>query len=123
MELGALEKSITAYRDAIETQRIIVPPVLQALHQARLFRSLIPQAVGGLGLDLPEHMRIIPHLYSEGVVFDRNGLKIIAIEVDHGDLLKPAYGYRIDYDNRSVTISGDTRYSENLIKNSLQTPA
>jgi len=62
MELGALEKSITAYRDAIETQRIIVPPVLQALHQARLFRSLIPHAVGGLGLDLPEHMRIIQRL-------------------------------------------------------------
>ena len=62
MELGALEKSITAHRDAIETQRIIVPPVLQALHQARLFRSLIPQAVGGLGLDLPEHMRIIQRL-------------------------------------------------------------
>lgn len=42
-----------------------------------------------------------------------------AIEVDHGDLLKPAFGYRIDYDNRSVTISGDTRYSENLIKTAM----
>ena len=28
----------------------------------------------------------------------------------------PAFGYRIDYAGRSVTISGDTRFSENLIK-------
>jgi ribonuclease Z len=34
--------------------------------------------------------------------------------VDHGDLMKPAYGYRIDYDERSVINSGDTRYSPNL---------
>ena len=51
-----------------------------------------------------------------GVVFDTGGVKVTAIEVDHGDLLKPAFGYRIDHDGRSVTISGDTRFSENLIE-------
>jgi len=50
-------------------------------------------------------------------VYNKDGITVTAIEVDHGDLLKPAFGYRIDYDNRSVTISGDTRYSESLIKN------
>jgi len=52
----------------------------------------------------------------EGVVYDRNGVKVTAFEVDHGPLLKPAFGYRIDYDGRSVVISGDTKFSENLIK-------
>lgn len=52
----------------------------------------------------------------EGVVYDRNGVKVTAFEVDHGPLLKPAFGYRIDYDGRSIALSGDTKFSENLIK-------
>jgi ribonuclease Z len=35
--------------------------------------------------------------------------------VDHGALIKPAYGYRVDYDGRAVVISGDTRFDKNLI--------
>ena len=41
-------------------------------------------------------------------------VKITPFLVDHGPV-KPAYGYRIDYAGRSVVLSGDTRYSENLI--------
>ncbi len=52
----------------------------------------------------------------EGVVYEQAGVKVTAFEVDHGELLKPAFGYRVDYAGRSVTISGDTRFSENLIK-------
>src|SRR5215470_1279207 len=52
----------------------------------------------------------------DGVVYEKNGVVVTAFEVDHGPLIKPAYGYRIDYDGRSVIISGDTRYSENLEK-------
>jgi len=63
----------------------------------------------------PEHMRIIPHLYSEGVVFDRNGLKIIAIEVDHGEFIRPAYAFRVEYCGHVFVHSHDTRYNENLI--------
>ncbi len=51
-----------------------------------------------------------------GVVYERNGVTVSAIEVDHGDLIKPAFGFRVDYDGRSVVVSGDTRFSENLIK-------
>ena len=53
---------------------------------------------------------------SDGVVYDKNGVTVTAFEVDHGALIKPAYGYRIDYEGRSVILSGDTRYSENLEK-------
>lgn len=52
----------------------------------------------------------------EGVVYNQNGVKVTAFEVDHGDLIKPCFGYRVDYDGRSVVISGDTKFSENLIK-------
>ncbi len=51
-----------------------------------------------------------------GVAYDQGGVKVTAFEVDHGELLKPAFGFRIDYGGRSVSISGDTRFSENLIK-------
>lgn len=52
---------------------------------------------------------------TEGVVFEKNGVKVTAIEVNHGAKIKPAFGYRIDYDGRSVVISGDTKPNENLI--------
>ncbi len=51
----------------------------------------------------------------EGVVFDTNGVKVTAFVVDHG-AVKPAFGYRIDYQQHSLVISGDTRPSDNLIK-------
>jgi ribonuclease Z len=47
-------------------------------------------------------------------VVELGSMKITAFAVDHGPV-KPAYGYRIDYAGKSVVLSGDTRYSENLI--------
>jgi ribonuclease Z len=52
----------------------------------------------------------------DGVVYEKDGVTVIAFEVDHGPAVKPAYGYRIEYEGRSVVISGDTTYNENVIK-------
>lgn len=52
----------------------------------------------------------------DGVVYDKDGVKVTAFEVDHGDAIKPAYGYRIDYKGHAAVISGDTRYNQNVIK-------
>lgn len=41
---------------------------------------------------------------------------MIAFKVDHGDLVKPAYGYRIEYGGHAAVISGDTCYNQNVIK-------
>lgn len=55
--------------------------------------------------------RIETHTFNQdGVVFERNGVRVTAFEVDHGKAIKPSYGYRIDYNGRSVALSGDTRY-------------
>jgi len=54
--------------------------------------------------------------FSEGVVYAADGVKVTAFEVDHGELVKPAFGFRVDYGGHSVTISGDTRFNENLIR-------
>jgi ribonuclease Z len=53
---------------------------------------------------------------SEGVVYDQGGVRVSAFEVDHGQVAKPAFGYRVDYQGRSVVLSGDTKPSANLIR-------
>jgi ribonuclease Z len=50
-------------------------------------------------------------------IINEDGLIVTAFEVVH-DPVKPALGYRFDYKGRSLVISGDTSYSENLIENS-----
>jgi len=45
-----------------------------------------------------------------GTVYEANGVKVTAFEVDHGDLS------RIDYRGRVVVLSGDTRFNQNVIK-------
>ena len=52
----------------------------------------------------------------DGVVYEKNGVRVVAFTVDHGDAIKPAVGYRVEYQGHSVVLSGDTRYNENVIK-------
>ncbi len=52
----------------------------------------------------------------DGVVYERDGLRVIAFEVDHGDVIKPAYGYRFEYRGKVAVLSGDTRYHPNVVK-------
>ena len=37
-------------------------------------------------------------------------------EVNHGEKVKPAYGYKVAYRGRSVVLSGDTLYHPNVEK-------
>jgi len=64
----------------------------------------------------PAGIEMVAHEFDkDGVVYEKDGVKVTAFAVDHGELIKPSYGYRIDYDGRAVVISGDTRFDENLI--------
>lgn len=60
-------------------------------------------------------IKVLSHDISEGIVFDKEGIKVTAFLVDHSPV-KPAFGYRIDFRGHSVVLSGDTRVSENLIQ-------
>lgn len=51
----------------------------------------------------------------QGAIYQAEGVTVTAFEVDHGPV-SPAFGYRVDYAGRSVVLSGDTRFSTNLIK-------
>ncbi len=63
----------------------------------------------------PQGIRHTVHRLSPGVIHRHDGLKVTAFRVNHGEF-ESAWGYRIDYGGRSVVISGDTRYSENLVR-------
>jgi len=65
--------------------------------------------LSGIAIDVSEYDR-------DGVIYDQNGVKVIAFEVDHGDVIKPCYGYRFEYGGRVAVLSSDTRYNQNVIK-------
>ncbi len=60
-------------------------------------------------------IKVVSHDIEEGVIFNQDGVKVTAFLVDHG-VVAPAFGYRVDYLDHSVALSGDTRFSENLIQ-------
>src|SRR5215204_6104187 len=62
----------------------------------------------------PDGIRIMAHDIQPGKVYEKNGVTVTAFLVSHG-LVKPSYGYRVDYAGRSVAFSGDTSPSANLV--------
>jgi ribonuclease Z len=52
----------------------------------------------------------------DGIVYEQDGVRVIAFEVDHGDVIKPCYGYRFEYGGHVAVFSSDTRYNQNVIK-------
>jgi ribonuclease Z len=60
----------------------------------------------GAGIDAKE--------IEQGDVYVHGPLRVSVFLVDHGSV-KPAFGYRIDYFGHAVIISGDTKFSQNLI--------
>ena len=75
--------------------------------QIRLVDEQLPPR--GIEFDIREYS-------TDGIVFDEAGVTVTAFAVDHGQYIKPSYGYRVDYGGRSVVLSGDTRFDENLIE-------
>jgi ribonuclease Z len=62
----------------------------------------------------PDGIRIVSQDIQAGKVYEENGVTVTAFPVSHG-LVKPSYGYRVDYAGRSVAISGDTTASDTLV--------
>ena len=69
-----------------------------------------PNGFGGA----PDEIRIPAGPGGQVVVFEDADLKITAIRVAHAPI-EPAFGYRVDYKDRSISISGDTVYHEGFV--------
>lgn len=63
----------------------------------------------------PQGVVVLAEDIKEGVVYEKNGVKVTAFDVDHRPV-EPSFGCRIDYLGKSVVLSGDTVFSENLIR-------
>jgi len=62
-----------------------------------------------------EGVRLAARDVQPGLAYDRDGLRVTAFAVEHGGVITPAYGYRVDYQGRSVVFSGDTKYFEPIV--------
>lgn len=69
----------------------------------------------GLEHEVAGGYRVNVHEIRAGVVYEKDGVRVTSIAVQHG-AWKESFGYRIDTADRSIVISGDTRPSEALVK-------
>ena len=63
-----------------------------------------PTGFGGIATNIEENF-----------TFERNGLSIRTLRVDHAPI-DNAFAFRLDYEGRSVVISGDLKYSEEFAR-------
>jgi ribonuclease Z len=52
---------------------------------------------------------------ASGVVYAQDGVTVTAFPVDHRPV-EPALGYRIEFQGRTIVLSGDTRPSDELVR-------
>lgn len=84
------------------------------------YRRLVGVPIEGITIDATD--------VSPGVIYEHDGLKVTAFEVDHMpididtrerlDLWGETFGFRFDYRGRSLVLSCDTRPSDNLVEHS-----
>ncbi|MDQ2733758.1 MAG: MBL fold metallo-hydrolase [Pseudomonadota bacterium] len=61
--------------------------------------------------------QINSHEFKEGTVFEADDIRVTAFEVEHCAGF-PAYGFRVDANGIVLIISGDTVYTESLVRHS-----
>jgi ribonuclease Z len=64
----------------------------------------------------PDGIAFDVHEVKPGLAYEKDGLKVTAFKNDHGELVTPSYGYKIEYQGHSAVLSGDTRYSAEVVK-------
>lgn len=66
----------------------------------------------------PEGIAFEVHEAAPGLIYEKNGVKVIAFQNDHGALVTPSYDYRIEFQGKVAVLSGDTRYSPEVVRQS-----
>lgn len=69
---------------------------------------------GGVnGFNKIEYMDIKVEEIKEGTVYENGGVKVSTFKVSHGDG-DPAFGYKVEYGDRKIVLSGDTVYQPSV---------
>ncbi len=97
--------------------RVYGPPGLREMteHIIAAWKEDIEVRTSGLERETPGGYRIDAREIDAGVVYDSAGVRVTAIPVPHGNW-EHSFAYRLDAPDRSIMISGDTRYSEELAR-------
>ena len=59
------------------------------------------------------------HEINTGVIYEREGVKVSAFKNDHGSKVLPSLGFKVEYLGKTVVISGDTKFSEEVVRQSM----
>ncbi len=90
-----------------------VDTVVAGMNQAYRLDHRYRVAHHGADMLPPAYGELTARTISAGVILDDRGLKITAF-VTHHDPVRPATGYRFDYEGRSVVLTGDTIVTDTL---------
>ena len=90
-----------------------VAEITEGLNAAYRIDSTYRIAHHGEAVVPPSGFGMVGAAIQPGLVYNANNVRIAAFPVDH-DPIKPAFGYRIDYKGKSVTITGDTAFTPQL---------
>ena len=93
------------------------PPGLRAMvaHIMQAWKEDMDIRLHGLEPAVKEAYVVHAHDVKPGEIYRDDAVRVRAFEVVHGSW-KHAYGYRFDSGGKSIVISGDTTWSENLIE-------
>ncbi|MBL0924902.1 MAG: MBL fold metallo-hydrolase [Sphingomonadaceae bacterium] len=87
--------------------------ITEGLNRAYKIDSTYRIAHHGEAVVPPSGFGMTGSAISPGLVYNSGDVRITAFAVDH-DPVRPAFGYRVDWKGRSVTITGDTAYTPAL---------
>ncbi|MFM9899233.1 MBL fold metallo-hydrolase [Sphingorhabdus sp.] len=90
-----------------------VTEITQGLNAAYRIDSTYRIAHHGEAVVSPSGFGMVGTAIQPGTVYDANNVRITAFAVDH-DPIKPAFGYRVAFKGKSVTITGDTAFTPKL---------
>lgn len=90
-----------------------VTEITQGLNAAYRIDSTYRIAHHGAAVVPPSGFGMTGTAIQPGIVYNANGAEITAFSVDH-DPIKPAFGYRVNFKGKSVTITGDTAFTPKL---------
>lgn len=93
------------------------PPGTKAMaeHIHKAWEQDIDIRLNGLEPANTDGHKVNAHDVLPGLVYEDENVKVTAFQIDHGSW-EHAYGYRFETADRTIVISGDTTYSQNLIQ-------
>jgi len=96
------------------------PKGLQSMtdYLLKAYKEDIDIRLNGLENGKPAGYKVNVHEIKEGVIYRDSNIVVKAFNVHHGSWPQ-AFGYRFETKDKTIVVSGDCTYDENLIKNAI----